>query len=117
MPQQIASFEVLYPHLATGGVYLAEDLHTSYFAAYGGGHRKNSTFIEYSKRLIDQLNAWHSEESTLAVDGFTRSTFAMHFYDSVLVLERRDLSPPRHRMRGEPSFPLSSDERAVLERA
>lgn len=115
MKQQIASFEVLYHHLCDGGVYLAEDLHTSYLLPYGGGHKKPTTFIEYAKRLVDQLNAWHSQESTLSVDGFTRSAFGMHFYDSVLVIERRTITPPVARMRGTPSFPLSPGEQAVYD--
>ena len=113
MGQQITSFEELYGHLNEGGVYLAEDLHTSYMPLYGGGHRRPGSFIEYAKRLIDQLNAWHSSETSLAVDDFTRSAFGMHFYDSVLVIERRAISQPAARMRGTPSFPLSDGEQAV----
>ena len=115
MRQQIVSFEVLYHHLSDGGVYLAEDLHTSYFPEYGGGHGKPGTFIVYGKRLIDQLNAWHSREASLTVDGFTRSAFGLHFYDSVLVIERRTIVPPSHHMRGKPAFPLSSGEQAVYD--
>ncbi len=51
----------------------------------------------------------------MAVDGFTRSAFGMHFYDSVLVVERRTISPPTHRMRGSPSFPLSPGEHTVYD--
>lgn len=116
MRQQIVSFEELFGHLSEGGVYLAEDLHTSYMPDYGGGHRNPGSFIEYSKRLIDQLNAWHSTEPSLAVDEFTRTAFSMHYYDSVLVVERRAMSRPDVRMRGEPSFPLTPGEQAVFSR-
>lgn len=116
MGQQIVTFEELYGHLNEGGIYLAEDLHTSYMAHFGGGHRNPGSFIEYAKRLIDQLNAWHSSEASLAVDDFTRSAFGLHFYDSVLVIERRAISAPGARMRGTPSFPLSPAEEAVYKR-
>ena len=36
--------------------------YTSYWFYFGGGYRRNGTFIEYSKNLIDQLNAFHSEQ-------------------------------------------------------
>jgi cephalosporin hydroxylase len=110
MTQQIVTFEEIFAHLNDGGVYLAEDLHTSYIPAYGGGLRDPGSFIEYSKRLIDQLNAWHSTQPGFGIDGFTNSAFAMHYYDSVLVIEKRAMSASRHRMKGKPSFPLEAAE-------
>jgi len=59
MKQQIATFEEIYPSVSQPGIYLAEDLHASYWSKWGGGIRKKGSFIEYSKRLIDQLTAWH----------------------------------------------------------
>lgn len=103
---QINTFEVLFPHLSPTGVYICEDLHTSYWMDYGGGVRKPGTFIEYSKALIDQLHAWHSEDQKrLAVSDFTRSAYAMHYYDSMLVIEKRPMERPVHRMTGVPVVP------------
>lgn len=92
--QQIATFEELFPHVAADGVYLCEDLHANYWADYGGGVRRPDTFIEYAKSLVDRLNAWASREpGLLAVDDFTRSTHSLHFYPSVLVIEKRPMTP------------------------
>lgn len=89
MAQQIATCEVLLPRVAEDGVYLCEDVCTSYWHKYGGGIGKRGSFIEYSKKLIDALNAWHSEEpARLAVSDFTRSTRSITYYDSVVVVER-----------------------------
>jgi Methyltransferase domain len=104
MAQQIATFEELYPYLQPEGVYLCEDLHTSYWPDYGGGLRREGTFIEYSKALIDRLHGWHSIDPRLAADEFTRGTFALHYYDSVLVVEKRPIRPPVHSQTGTPSF-------------
>lgn len=105
MVQQITTFEELYPHVQPHGVYLCEDLHTSYAARFGGGYRKDGTFIEYAKGLVDQLHAWHSTESGVVLpDDLTRSTYALHFYDSVLVVEKRPIEPPQHSQTGKPSF-------------
>ena len=100
MEQQITTFEELYPHIQPHGVYLCEDLHTSYWKKFGGSYRGKNTFIEFSKHLIDQLNAWHSEKRKFGVDDFTRSTHSMHFYDSVLVIEKRPMSEPSHVKKG-----------------
>jgi hypothetical protein len=104
MRQQIITFEELYGAVKPDGVYLAEDLHTSYWLRYGGGHERPGTFIEYGKRLIDKMNAWHSEERSLRVDGFTRSAASLHFYDSILVIEKGPRQEPEHRKTGTPSF-------------
>ena len=63
MEQQINTFEVLYPRLTPTGIYMCEDLLTSYWRAYGGGYRRHNTFIEYSKNFIDYIHAWHSEDT------------------------------------------------------
>jgi len=116
MTQQIITFEEIYEHLKDGGVYLCEDVHTSYWPGFGGGYRNSQTFIEYSKRLIDQLNAWYSQEAGFAVDEFTRNAFSMHYYDSIIVIEKRIMKPPNNRMRGTPSFPLNPSEQKVLDK-
>jgi len=96
MDQQIATFEELYPHIQPNGIYLCEDMHTSLWANFGGGYRRDGTFLEYSKALIDRMYAWHSHDpAALGVGAFTRTTHGMHFYDSVVVVEKRPTSQPR----------------------
>jgi len=103
--QQIASFEELYPHLQPEGIYLCEDVHTSVMASHQGGYRKPGTFLEYSKGLVDRLYAWYSEQPGIfSVDALTRSTYALHFYDSVLVVEKRPIERPRQSVTGKQTF-------------
>ncbi len=105
MQQQIATFEALYPHVAGDGVYLCEDMHTSYWKAFGGGYRKPTSFVEYTKDYIDQMNAWYSQQrDVLDANDFTRSTHAMHYYNSILVIEKRPTDLPKNTSRGRPSF-------------
>jgi SAM-dependent methyltransferase len=82
-----ASFKFLYPLVQSGGVYMVEDLHTAYWPEYGGGLKRENSFIELCKQLIDELNADWSR-GTVAPTDFTRSTLSMHFYDSLAVFER-----------------------------
>lgn len=94
MRQQIHTFEELYPHVDAHGVYICEDLHTSYWPSFRAGYRKRGTYIEYAKGLIDSLHAWHSQSRALQVDDFTRSAHGLHFYDSVLVIEKQPRQAP-----------------------
>ena len=66
---------------------MVEDLHTAYWERYEGGLRKSGSFIELCKTLLDELNADHCSEALSPTD-FTRTTLAMHFYDSVAVFEK-----------------------------
>lgn len=108
MNQQIITFEEMYSHINYNGLYLCEDLHTSYWETYGGGFKKEGSFIEYAKRLIDKLNAWHVKDSEIDIDVFTRSTFGLHFYDSILLIEKKQINPPSSKIIGKIIIPISS---------
>ncbi len=103
--QQIATFEIFYPLVKPEGVFLIEDLHTSYWSSYSGGLERPGTFMEYAKRLTDQLNAYHSAETGFTPDRTTRTTESIHFYDSIVVFEKGDRrSRPQHEMTGVASW-------------
>jgi hypothetical protein len=104
MEQQLVTFDELFPHVTENGVYLCEDVHTSYWPDFGGGYREPGSFIEFAKTLTDRLHAWHSQDDTLVVDEFTRSAHSVHFYDSIVVVEKRPMREPRHRKTGRKSF-------------
>ena len=105
MNQQIVSFEELFDHVKEDGIYLCEDLHTSYWIEYGGGFNRRGTFIEYSKNFIDQLNAFHSRQKGLPVNTFTKTVDSVHYYDSILVIEKRKKEKPYHEKTGHAAFP------------
>lgn len=104
MGQQIATFEELFGKISAHGVYLCEDIHTAYWKRWGGGYRRRGTFVEYAKGFIDRIHAWHSESADLQVDDFTRSAHSLHWYDSILVIEKRPMVPPEHRKTGTASI-------------
>lgn len=106
MRQQIHTFEELFPCIDKNGVYLCEDLHTSYWSEFGGGYRDPATFIEYSKNFIDYIHAWHSRQTNLLdVTEFTRSVDSLHFYNSILVIEKRPMEKPFHLKTGKRVIP------------
>jgi hypothetical protein len=115
--QQIVSFQELYKYVnPDGGIYLCEDVHTSYMNVYGGGHKRNNTFIEYSKLLVDQLNAYYSEQSSLKINDITRITNSIHFYDSIVVFEKKIMKPPSSKMMGKWSFENEVKKKTFLEK-
>ena len=106
MRQQINTFEELFHCVDENGVYLCEDLHTSYWPNWGGGYKKRGSFIEYSKDFIDYINAWHSVRSDrLSVTDFTRSVHSLHFYNSILVIEKQPIEQPFDLITGTQATP------------
>jgi hypothetical protein len=90
MRQQKLTFDHLFDSINENGVFIGEDLHTSYWPSYGGGFRRPGSFIEYSKRFIDYLNLPHIQKKFGSKPTeFNRSVHSMHYYDSVLVIEKR----------------------------
>jgi 23S rRNA U2552 (ribose-2'-O)-methylase RlmE/FtsJ len=107
MRQQIHTFEELFPHVQENGIYLCEDIHTSYWRPYGGGYHRRGTFIEYSKEFIDSIHAWHSQQpGRLDVTDFTRSVSGLHFYDSILVIEKSPREKPYDVKTGQPRIEI-----------
>lgn len=88
MNHMISSFKILYEKISVNGVYIVEDTHTCYWHEFGGGLKKEESFIEFAKNKIDEINAVHSR-GAVPVTHFTKHTDQISFYDSVVVFEKR----------------------------
>ncbi|MDT4981167.1 MAG: hypothetical protein QOG07_3046 [Pseudonocardiales bacterium] len=103
MDQQIVTIETLFPLLNDGGVFIVEDTHTSYWTAFGGGLHEPTSFVEWTKPRIDDLHSRHhagidrSSVWATEVDG-------MHWYDSVVVLDKKHRFRPFNEMAGSASY-------------
>ena len=97
MKQQMVSFNVLFPHLKSGGIYIIEDLHTSYHPQYIDDKVKTTDFL---KSLVDDLNhigfinwcADHNKCPTSLKAGlsiYQTQIAAIHFYSSICIIEKR----------------------------
>lgn len=110
MHHQITTFEELYDAVAEDGVYMVEDTHTSYWPEFGGGLHAPGSFIEFAKRLADELNAWHVREwAGQPRSAFALSAWSLSFYDSIVAIEKRPMRPPQAKLSGKLSF-LALDE-------
>ncbi len=100
MKQQIITFQEMFQAIKKRGIFVTEDLHTSYWKDFGGGYKKASTFIEYSKNLIDQIQAWHSKDPRLKINDITRTLKSIHAYDSMVVFEKDEVKLSRSETTG-----------------
>lgn len=91
MHQQVHTLVALFPRLKDNGVYIIEDVHTSYVAGYNGGFRKQDTFIENCKNLVEMINFEFitniDPPRELAQTFFNLCNIS--FYNSIIVLEKR----------------------------
>lgn len=89
---QILTLAALYNSLTPDGVYLCEDLQTSYHDQFGGGYKSKSSMIEFLKDRVDELNGWAAEEKdSFLKTEFMRSTYSISFYTHAAVIEKRPM--------------------------
>jgi len=64
----VASLLRYFPMLAPGGLYIIEDLHTSYWDKYGGGVAAERSSVAFLKTLADLIHAefWKDQDSAAA---------------------------------------------------
>ncbi len=86
MLQQINTFNILFDHVKPGGIFLCEDVHTSYIPSFGGILRNPGTFIEFAKNLVDEINGYHSGLMT----NVTKTCSGIYFYDSIVILDKSE---------------------------
>ena len=86
----IRAFEVLYPLLKEGGIYIVEDVGTSYWPDHGGSydHSAPTTSMNYFKRITDGLNhfAFKHQYSPTYADLHTQF---VHFYQNFIVMQKK----------------------------
>lgn len=92
MEHQILTLQKTFPHLKTGGVFICEDTHTSYWPKWNGEYDKKGTFLDYSKYLSDTMNQQHFQSKMdPAVLKTFENLYSMSFYNSMVVLEKEAL--------------------------
>lgn len=98
----IKTFQIMFSKVTPGGLYIIEDMHTSYWKEYGGGYKAPHSQIEYFKSLIDLLNTYHinANDSSSSQDNkfynnlsniekeFLEWIQSITFYDSVAVIKK-----------------------------
>ncbi|KAF0206974.1 MAG: hypothetical protein FD139_3631 [Methylocystaceae bacterium] len=86
----IKSFEILFPRLNEGGIYIVEDIGTSYWPSCGGSESLDdpNTSMAYFKRIADGINSFafkHKYEPTYA----DQHAAFVHFYPNFVVIQKK----------------------------
>lgn len=91
---QRASFLALFPLVSVGGVYVVEDLHTSYWWDYGGAYGRGSSFIELTKNIMDDMHGWyHGHGDRLGIRART-TVGQVALYDSLVFIHKTERPRP-----------------------
>ncbi len=92
---QKLSFNILFPLLSEGGLYLIEDLHTAYWPGYGGGLKRNGTAIEFLKGKVDEIHE-HYYRPSLNHPETMPYIESIQFFDSIAAIVKRKQLPRHH---------------------
>ena len=90
-PEHIrASFEVLYPLLLDGGIYVIEDTQTSYWPEWGGHEDRHdqNTSMALVKDLVDGLNFEEYVDEDYQPTYADQHVVAVHCYHNMVVIEK-----------------------------
>ncbi len=83
----ITAFEVLFPRVRDGGIYVIEDVNSSYWPSHGGdSHELNNpgTIMNLLKRRVDGLNYKEFVIQGYIPDYYDAHITAMHFYHNLV---------------------------------
>lgn len=85
----ILSFETLFPFLKRGGLYIVEDVGTSYWPVSGGSRNLDEpwTTMNYFKRAADGLQ-WPHSDGAVTPMAITSQLGMVHFWQNFIVLRK-----------------------------
>jgi hypothetical protein len=83
---QINTFEEVFPFISENGLYICEDIFTSYREKFGGGYKNPNSFIEYCKDLIDSF--YPREDERIKTNIITKKIASISFYLGLVVIRK-----------------------------
>lgn len=95
MKHLIKTFRTLFPLLNQSGVYMAEDLCTSYWRSYGGGYGRRANFFSFLSRLMNDMHHWWHVHPINYPD-LSDMISGIHMHDSIAVFEKGKAFRPTH---------------------
>jgi hypothetical protein len=85
----IKSFQFLFPKLKDGGIYIIEDLQTSYWEHFGGDSHdlsNHKTSMNFLKSLVDSLNYKEFADSEYIPNYYDQNIVSIHFYHNIVFI-------------------------------
>ena len=87
----ISSFSFLYPYLNDNGLYVIEDLQTSYIPRYGGSRinlNKRNTSMNFFKKLADSVNYEQFNKPFFKKNKFDGLVKSVNFYQNIIFVRK-----------------------------
>lgn len=87
----ITSFNILFPHLNENGMYIVEDLQTSYIPRYGGSRfklNKKNTSMNFFKRLSDSVNYEQYDKPFIKKNFYDGKIKSIHFHQNIIFVSK-----------------------------
>ena len=87
----VTSLNFLFDYLKDNGLYIVEDLQTSYFPRFGGSRlnlKKKTTSMNYLKSMADSINYEHNNKPFFKSKKFDGMVKYIHFYQNVAILKK-----------------------------
>jgi hypothetical protein len=94
---QRASFDVLFPLVEDGGLYIIEDVCCSYWPHSEGGRKRRGTIIEFLKDKVDDLHIHYQKMGLNNAEDMTNIE-SIQFFDSLIAIRKRRQLPRYHAM-------------------
>jgi cephalosporin hydroxylase len=94
---QRASFDVLFPLLAEGGLYIIEDICSSYWPHWEGGYKRRGTIIEFLKDKVDDIHIHYQKKGLNSAENMPNIE-SIQFFDSLAAIRKRKQLPRYHAM-------------------
>jgi hypothetical protein len=98
---QRAIFDVLFPLLWEGGIYIIEDVCTSYGPHWEGGRHRRGTIIEFLKDKVDDIHIDYQKKGINNAAVMT-DIESIQFFDSIVAI-RKHKHLPRYQAMVPPS--------------
>ena len=83
----IKTFEILFPKLKNGGIYVIEDTQTSYWKDYGGDSenlQNSATMMNFFKKLTDGINHEEFVNENYTPDYYDKNITSIQFYHNLI---------------------------------
>jgi hypothetical protein len=87
----LSTFKYLFPRLSQNGIYVIEDVQTSYWQRFGGSSgdlQRIDTTMGFLKQRVDGLNYAEYETQNYEPDYFDKHIVAIHFFHNIVFIQK-----------------------------
>jgi len=105
----IFTFNYLFPRMKNHGIYVIEDVQTSYWQDFGGNSKNLSddkTIMNYFKKLTDSINSQEIIGEEYVESYYDKNIVSMHFYHNMIFIYKGENNEPSNFVRNHKRIDL-----------